>query len=497
MSNACLRGTHFKLVVLRRTSGLAGKGRERVCMLGRGIVENDTIAAISTPLGEGGIGIVRISGPDALKIASRLFRDPSGKRRRTLKPWGLRYGIVVDPETGEEIDEALASAMPAPHSFTREDVVEFSCHGGIGPLSRVLDAVLKCGARLAQPGEFTRRAFLSGRIDLAQAEAVIEIVRARTDSARRLALANLRGGLSAAVVSIRDDVVALLAQLEAVVDFPEDDVDEPDHDAITRRARETASKLRGLAARARCGRVYRDGVTVAIVGRPNVGKSSLLNALLGRSKAIVTHVPGTTRDAVEDWTNMHGVPVRLVDTAGLRETDDPVERLGVERTRERLDEADLAIVVIDGSEALSDGDVAVLRSAGTKRGVVALNKSDLPQRVAESDVAPHAAGMPVLRVSAEEGTGIESLEKIIAELAVGRVAGVSEGMVMASARQQETLERAAAALDEVARGVEGETPLDLAAIDIREALFWLDQITGRSASDDVLDRIFSEFCVGK
>ncbi|MEW6106586.1 MAG: tRNA uridine-5-carboxymethylaminomethyl(34) synthesis GTPase MnmE, partial [Bacillota bacterium] len=214
-------------------------------------MENDTIAAISTPLGEGGIGIVRISGPDALKIGSRLFRDPSGKRCRTLKPWGLRYGIVVDPETGEEIDEALASAMPAPHSFTREDVVEFSCHGGIGPLSRVLDAVLKCGARLAQPGEFTRRAFLSGRIDLAQAEAVIEIVRARTDSARRLALANLRGGLSAAVVSIRDDVVALLAELEAVVDFPEDDVGEPDHAAITRRARETASRLRGLAARAR------------------------------------------------------------------------------------------------------------------------------------------------------------------------------------------------------------------------------------------------------
>lgn len=228
-----------------------------------------------------------------------------------------------------------------------------------------------------------------------------------------------------------------------------------------------------------------------------MGKSSLLNALLGRARAIVTDVPGTTRDAVEDWTNMHGVPVRLVDTAGLRETDDPVERLGVERTRERLDEADLAIVVIDGSEPLSDGDVAVLRRAGGKGGAVALNKSDLPPKVSEGDVVPHAAGMPVVRVSAKAGVGIGSLEDTIAGLAVGRVAGVSEGMVMTTARQQEALERAAAALDEVARGVEGGAPLDLAAIDIREALFWLDQITGRSASDDVLDKIFSEFCIGK
>lgn len=466
-------------------------------MEGRGIVENETIAAISTPLGEGGIGIVRISGPDALKIASRLFRDPSGKRHRALRPWGLRYGVVVDPETGEEIDEALASAMPAPHSFTREDVVEFSCHGGVGPLSRVLEAVLRCGARLAQPGEFTRRAFLAGRIDLAQAEAIIELVRARTDSARRLALANLRGGLSAAVVSIRDDVVMLLAELEAAVDFPEDEVDEPDRATVIFRARETASKLRGLAERARRGRVYRDGVTVVIVGRPNVGKSSLLNALLGRSRAIVTEIPGTTRDAVEDWTNMRGIPVRLVDTAGLRETDDPVERLGVERTLERLEEADLTIVVIDGSEPLSDGDVSVLRSACGKGGAVVLNKGDLPQRVSESDVAPHAAGMPVVRVSAKEGSGVESLEDTIAGLAVGKAAGVSEGMVMATARQQEALERAAAALDEVERGLGAGTPLDPAVIDIREALFWLDQITGRSASDDVLDKIFSEFCIGK
>ncbi|MCR4402479.1 MAG: tRNA uridine-5-carboxymethylaminomethyl(34) synthesis GTPase MnmE [Firmicutes bacterium] len=467
----------------------------------RRFVENETIAAISTPIGEGGIGVVRISGPDAMNIAARLFRDPSGSRHRALRPWRLRYGVVVDPETGEVIDEALASAMPAPHSFTREDVVEFSCHGGVGPLSRVLEAVIRCGARLAQPGEFTRRAFLSGRIDLAQAEAVIELVRAKTDSARRLAVANLRGGFSEAVVSIRDDIVALLAELEAAVDFPEDEVGEPDRAGTIVRAREAASSLRGLAERGRRGRVYRDGVTVAIVGRPNVGKSSLLNAMLGRSRAIVTEIPGTTRDAVEDWTTVRGIPVRLVDTAGLRETDDPVERLGVEGTLERIEEADLTLAVIDGSEPLSGGDIEVLRracgEAGGKGGAVVLNKSDLPPRVSEGDVAPYAAGMPVIRVSAKDGSGVDRLEETIAGLAAGRTCGASEGMVMATARQQEALERAAVALGEVERGLAAGAPLDLAAIDMREALFWLDQITGRSASDDVLDRIFSEFCIGK
>jgi len=470
-------------------------------MEGRWVASSeDTIAAISTALGEGGIGIVRVSGPHAFEIASKVFRDPSGKRRRSLRPWGLRYGVVVDPNTGEVIDEALASAMPAPHSFTREDVVEFSCHGGVGPLSRVLDVVLKCGARLAQPGEFTRRAFLSGRIDLAQAEAVIEIIRARTDSARRLALANLRGELSSSVASIREDVVALLAHLEAVVDFPEDDVEELGRAAVASAAREGVARLRGLAARTRRGRVYREGVSVAIVGRPNVGKSSLLNALLGRARAIVTDVPGTTRDAVEDWTSMRGVPVRLVDTAGLRHTDDPVERMGVDRALEHLTDADLVIIVIDGSAPLQPDDVRALGLAG-ERGekgcVVALNKSDLECKVSESDIAQLARGMPIVRVSAKCGTGIADIEEAVARLAVGAVAGVSEGTVMATARQQEALERAAAALEDAASAVDQGAPVDLAAIDVREALFWLDQVTGRSASDDVLDKIFSEFCVGK
>lgn len=459
--------------------------------------DSDTIAAISTPPGEGGIGIVRVSGPDAFAIASRLFRDPSGRRRRQLKPWGIRYGAVVDAGTGEEIDEVLASAMPAPHSFTREDVVEFSCHGGAAVLARVLESVLKSGARLAEPGEFTKRAFLSGRIDLAQAEAVIDIIRAKTDSARRLALANLRGGLSEKVNVLRDDVVGLLAEIEAAVDFPEDDIEVLDLERVVRVSRETARRLAESAASARRGKVYRDGVKVVIAGRANVGKSSLLNALLGRARAIVTDIPGTTRDAVEDWTSINGVPVELVDTAGLRKTEDPVERLGVETAERHVDEADLVLVVIDASSPVTAGDIALLERMVGREGIVALNKCDLPTKAEEGEVRRRAGNMPVLRVSALDGTGIGELEKTIAGLAVTRVAGTGEGTLMANARQQEALEEAACALEDAARGVEGGEPPDLAAIDVREALFWLDQITGRSASEDLLDRIFSEFCIGK
>lgn len=459
--------------------------------------DNDTIAAVSTPPGEGGIGIVRVSGPEALAVAARLFRDPSARHPRPLRPWGIRYGVVVDPETGEEIDEALGSAMPGPHSFTREDVVELSCHGGAAVLSRVLGAAIRCGARLAEPGEFTKRAFLSGRIDLAQAEAVIGIIRARTDSARRLAFANLKGRLSGEVCGVREGVVRMLAEIEASLDFPEDDVEAVDLKSIVDRSREMAAKLRGSAAEARRARVYRDGVKVVIAGRPNVGKSSLLNALLGHSRAIVTDTPGTTRDAIEAWTSIDGVPVELVDTAGVRRTEDPVERLGVEGAEREIDEADLVLVVVDASHRATPDDIALLQAVEGRQGIVVLNKCDLPLRADEEQIAGRAPDMPVLRISALKGTGLPELEKVISRLATAQATAASEGLVMASARQQEALENAAAALDEGACGVEAGGPADLAAIDVREALFWLDQITGRSASDELLDTIFSEFCIGK
>ncbi|NLA07606.1 MAG: tRNA uridine-5-carboxymethylaminomethyl(34) synthesis GTPase MnmE [Firmicutes bacterium] len=459
--------------------------------------DRETIAAISTPLGEGAIGIVRVSGDRAFAIAKKVFRDSSGLHERELKPWGVRYGSIVDCETGEYIDEALAIAMPAPHSFTREDVVEFSCHGGVAVLTRVLEAVVKCGARLAEPGEFTKRAFLEGRIDLSQAEAVIDVIRAKTDSARRLALANLRGDLSSRVSRIRENVLLLLAHIEASIDFPDDDIGALEIEEMAELAQKSVSELNELVHLGRSSRVYRDGVSVVLAGRPNVGKSSLFNTLVGKKRAIVTDVPGTTRDVIDDWTTIRGVPVRLVDTAGIRRTQDPVERLGVEAANQQAEEADLVVAIIDGSCPICDEDRDMLLQMMDKPGVVAINKSDLKTEVHEDSLIPHAAGKKILRVSAKTGEGICELERTLAELAVAEITGVSENPVMVNLRQIEALEKAKHFMEEATQALGNRVAPDLTAIDIHEALFWLDQITGRSASEDLMEKIFSEFCIGK
>jgi len=459
--------------------------------------DRETIAAISTPLGEGAIGIVRVSGDRAFAIAKKVFRDSSGLHERELKPWGVRYGSIVDCETGEYIDEALAIAMPAPHSFTREDVVEFSCHGGVAVLTRVLEAVVKCGARLAEPGEFTKRAFLEGRIDLSQAEAVIDVIRAKTDSARRLALANLRGDLSSRVSRIRENVLLLLAHIEASIDFPDDDIGALEIEEMAELAQKSVSELNELVHLGRSSRVYRDGVSVVLAGRPNVGKSSLFNTLVGKKRAIVTDVPGTTRDVIDDWTTIRGMPVRLVDTAGIRRTQDPVERLGVEAANQQAEEADLVVAIIDGSCPICDEDRDMLLQMMDKPGVVAINKSDLKTEVHEDSLIPHAAGKKILRVSAKTGEGICELERTLAELAVAEITGVSENPVMVNLRQIEALEKAKHFMEEATQALGNRVAPDLTAIDIHEALFWLDQITGRSASEDLMEKIFSEFCIGK
>jgi len=459
--------------------------------------DRETIAAISTPLGEGGIGIVRISGRLAFAIADKVFRDPSGKCQRKLKPWGVRYGSIVDFETGEHIDEALAVAMPAPNSFTREDVVEFSCHGGVAVLTRVLEVVIKCGARLAEPGEFTKRAFLAGRIDLSQAEAVIDVIRAKTDSARRLALANLRGELSTRVSRIRDNMLILLAHIEASIDFPDEDIGALEVKDMAERAQESASQLNELVHTGMSSRVYRDGVSVVLTGKPNVGKSSLFNALVGRMRAIVTDVPGTTRDVIDDWTTIRGVPVRLVDTAGMRRTRDLIEKLGVEAANRQAEEADLVVAVIDGSRPICDEDRDMLLQVMGKPGVVAVNKCDLESKIEEGSLISHRGGKRILRTSAKTGEGINELEQALADLAVEEITGACEKPVMANLRQLEALRNAMHSMEEAAHALSNSVSPDLAAIDIYEALFWLDQITGRSASEDLMEKIFSEFCIGK
>ncbi|MFQ5826711.1 MAG: tRNA uridine-5-carboxymethylaminomethyl(34) synthesis GTPase MnmE [Dehalococcoidia bacterium] len=442
----------------------------------------DTIAAIATPLGESGIGIVRLSGPDAQGIARRLFTGRLSHRH-------LGYGHIIDPETGEQVDEVLATYMAAPHTYTRQDMVEINCHGGPAPLQRILGLVLRYGARLANPGEFTLRAFLNGRIDLAQAEAVADIVRARTAASLRLAVEGLGGRLSRRVREVRGELMSALAYLTARIDFPEDEVEEQDVRGPLTKAHQT---LQELAQGADAGIAYRQGIRTAIVGRPNVGKSSLLNCLLDRDRAIVSPVPGTTRDTVEEVVNLRGIPFVLADTAGLRQSRDPVESLGVERSRRALEQADLVLLIIDSSEPLTEEDRAIMGLIGDRAAVVAANKCDLAGR-AEIGGFP----WPVLPTSALTGQGLAELEEAMARLALGGRVVASDALLVTNPRHKEALERALGHLAQALEGLGGELADDFITIDLRAALDALGEITGETVSEELLETIFSQFCIGK
>jgi len=442
----------------------------------------DTIAAISTPLGEGGIGIVRLSGAEARPIAETIFQGKLSNRR-------LSYGHIIDPDSSEVVDEVLVSYMPAPHTYTREDVVEINCHGGPLPLQRILQLALRCGARLANPGEFTLRAFLNGRIDLAQAESVLDIVTARTQASLRLALQGLRGGLSGAVKSLRSELMSTLAYLTARIDFPEDEVEPQD---VVQSLSESLARLRGLIATADSGIVYRQGVRTAIVGRPNVGKSSLLNRLLRQDRSIVTPIPGTTRDTVEEVVNLRGVPFLLVDTAGIIHSKDVVESLGVERSRRAVEQADLVLLVLDISEPLSDADRDIIALIGDRPALVAANKSDLRQE-AQIDGLP----WEVVRTSALTGDGLSELEARMVNLALGGDVVTCDALMVANPRHKAALERAEKSLVQALDGVASGLPDDFITIDLTAALNCLGEITGETVHEELLEAIFSNFCVGK
>jgi len=456
---------------------------------------DDTIAAISTPVGEGGIGIVRLSGPEALSILQRLFKPGGCGAKRdgsfTPAPYHLHYGHIVDPETGERVDEVLVAYMPAPHTYTREDVAEIDCHGGIVPLRRVLALCLRQGARLAHEGEFTLRAFLNGRLDLAQAEAVLDIVRAKTEASLRVAMGQLGGGLSREVREVRSKLVETLAYLEASIDFPEDEI--PNHDP-TANLSTAIEHLERLLAQADQGIIYRQGVRTAIVGRPNVGKSSLLNALLRTSRAIVTPIPGTTRDTLEETINLHGIPLCLIDTAGIRKGRDPIEQLGVERSRRALERADLVLMMVDGSEPLAPEDEEIASLLGEKPALLVINKIDLPEVCDTSMLLPEVRRV---RISALTGEGLPLLEEAIADLIFGGQVVTSDLPLVSSPRHQEILNRALAHLCDALHAHENGMPADFVTIDLTAAINALGEITGETASDDLLEAIFSNFCIGK
>jgi tRNA modification GTPase len=452
---------------------------------------DDTIVAIATPLGEGGVGIVKISGPEAVSILRRLFVPVVGAADG-LEPRRLALGHIRDPQTGDVVDEVLAVTMPGPHSYTRQDVVEIQAHGGIVPLRRILGLVLAAGVRPAEPGEMTLRAFMNGRLDLAQAEAVLDVVQARTEAALRVATEQLGGKLSVRVREARARLVDVLAYLEASIDFVEDEI--PSQDVVT-PLRAIAVALEEILASADRGLIYRQGIRAAIVGRPNVGKSSLLNALLRGERAIVTPIPGTTRDTLEETVNVGGVPLVLVDTAGIRaETDDEVERIGVERSRAALERADLALLVIDGSQPLTEADWDIAALIGGKPALLVANKCDLPQLELAEDLLP---SVPRLRVSALIGEGIEGLEKAIVELVFGGAVMAADTPLVSNPRHQASLKRALDHVGAAEGGQLGGLSPDLVAIDVREAVDALGEITGETVSEDLLEAIFSNFCIGK
>jgi len=451
---------------------------------------DDTIAAISTPLGEGGIGIVRLSGPQARAIVEGLFRRPHREGQR-LRSYRLHYGHIVDPADGTVVDEVLVSFMRAPYSYTRQDVVEINCHGGIVPLRRVLQLVLAAGARLAEPGELTLRAFLNGRIDLAQAEAVLDIVRARTDAALRVAVNQLCGHLSTRVRRLRERAVELLAYLEATIDFVEDEIP---HRDIQPELAELEEEITELLANAEQGIIYRQGMRVAIVGRPNVGKSSLLNALLRASRAIVTPIPGTTRDTVEESCNLQGIPLTLVDTAGIGATENPIERLGIERSRQALAQADLVLLVVDGSQPLQAEDWEIAHAVGARPTLVVVNKLDLPQRVELDGFLPQAPRIPL---SALTGEGVDRLEQTIVDMVFSGRVITSQTPLVSHPRHQALLQQARDAVRAAWTAMAQGLPNDLAAIDLTQAVASLGQITGQTVSEDLLEVVFANFCVGK
>ncbi len=442
----------------------------------------DTIAAISTPIGEGGIGIVRLSGKEAQPIASKLFDGRLSNRR-------LNYGHIIAPDTGEVVDEVLTCYMAAPHTYTREDIVEINCHGGPLPLQRILGLVLRHGARLANPGEFTLRAFLNGRLDLAQAESVLDVVCAKTAASLRLAVQGLGGHLSEAIKAVRSELMSILAHLTARIDFPEDEVGEQDTLQLLSRARQ---QLGELIATADAGIVYRQGVHTAIVGRPNVGKSSLLNCLLRENRAIVTPVPGTTRDTIEEVVNLRGVPFVLVDTAGIVHSKELVESLGVERSRLAIEQADFALLVLDVSEPLTILDREIILLFDDRPVVVAANKSDLPKK-AVIDGLPG----PTVFTSALTGEGLAELEEEMVSAVLGGKAFTSDAPMVSNPRHREVLERAERHLAQAQGALEAAMPDDFVTIDLTAALGALGEITGETVQEELLETIFSRFCLGK
>ncbi|WP_238046271.1 tRNA uridine-5-carboxymethylaminomethyl(34) synthesis GTPase MnmE [Enterococcus mundtii] len=460
-------------------------------------LEFDTIAAISTPPGEGAISIVRLSGDQALTIANKVYQS-GNKQLLNVPSHTIHYGHIVDPKSEQLVDEVMVSVMRAPRTFTREDVVEINCHGGIVVVNQILQLLLREGARLAEPGEFTKRAFLNGRVDLSQAEAVMDLIRAKTDKAMGVALNQLDGNLSALIRSLRQEILETLAQVEVNIDYPEyDDVEELTTKLLLEKAQMIQQRIEVLLATSQQGKVLREGLSTAIIGRPNVGKSSLLNHLLREEKAIVTDIAGTTRDVIEEYVNVRGVPLKLIDTAGIRETEDIVEQIGVARSRKALAESELILLVLNQSEPLTIEDEQLLEATKGLKRIILLNKTDLPKQLEEDKLLSLIEDEPVFAVSVANNEGLDRLETAISELFFGGQTGERDATYVSNTRHIALLEKAAISLQEVIAGIDAGMPVDLVQMDMTRCWDYLGEVVGDSVQDELITQLFSQFCLGK
>lgn len=457
----------------------------------------DTIAAISTAIGESGIGIVRMSGKDSLNIANKLFKGKKVNRLMDAESRKLTYGYIVDPEKDEKIDEVLITFMKGPHTYTREDMVEIYCHGGIISVRRILELTLKNGARLADPGEFTKRAFLNGRLDLSQAEAVIDMINAKTDKSFKVSLNQLEGSLSIKIGEIRDILLDMIAHIEVSIDFPDEDIEEITYGDLEKNAKLVEKKIDVLLRTADRGRILRDGLNTVILGKPNVGKSSLLNAILKENRAIVTDIPGTTRDIIEEYVNIDGIPLKVVDTAGIRDTEDLVEKIGVDRAKDMVDRADLIIAVFDVSKALTEEDQDIINIIKNKKAIVLLNKSDLPSKYDEDYIRSLLPDKQIITTSITEGIGVEELVDAIKDMFYTGEVDVESQIIVSNMRHNDQLIKAKKNIEDGLSGIRTNMPLDCIEVDIRNCWDSLGEISGDTVGEDILDKIFSEFCIGK
>ena len=456
---------------------------------------DDTIAAIATAPGEGGIGIIRISGEKSLQVAQSIFKSKSGKMIKDYNARTLIYGTVVDNE--KVIDEVLVAYMKGPNSYTAEDVIEINCHGGFISVKKILELILSKGVRLAEAGEFTKRAFLNGRIDLSQAEAIIDVIKSKTDMAHEVAQSQLEGSLAKKIKDLRMNVTEVLAHLEVSIDFAEEDVEEITYQTLEEKALELRNEIKKLYDTAESGKILRDGLKTVIVGKPNVGKSSLLNSILGENRAIVTDIAGTTRDVIEEFVNIKGIPLKIVDTAGIRETEDVVEKIGVEKSRESFSTADLVIMVLDASRKLSEEDMEILESLKNKKTIVLLNKMDLEPQIELEKIEEFVNSEDIIKISALKHQGIEELQdKIEAMVYHGSVKN-SSNLMITNSRHKDALFKEYESINDAISAIEQRMPYDFIEVDFKNIWDYLGYINGDTVREDLLDTIFANFCIGK